>query len=451
VISITVSVFFSMRFNNPVRRIVESIRQLNEHKTGNGPVNEFDLIQENIGRLVEMSKDADARLEQNNSLLHHYSLMNRLKRIRSGFAEPRAAEQEQFPFRFVLFQLAFKQPFWDELGGEEERATYFIREFVHQSIVSHIEDARTFQVESDQILSIMYTNEADERWKEALERLKHVLSEDGRYCLITISVSSLYERSSQMTEAYEEVLMLNKHRPFSEETVLMDKLPGVKDEPHSLYASIEQELHVNLHEGNETLVLQTVKRMLAHMNKKRYPSVYYRQFAEEVARKAVRTVHTLGLDSETSGLSGWLREIERIHTPEELERYLERLVSEVCRRVRHKKDERDPIIDGVAQYVETHYAEDVSLDLLAERLGITGGYLSTYFKEKTGINFVDYVGEFRIQKAKDLLLHTDMKIQDIASKTGYVTMSSFNRAFKRFTGITPSEYRRGVSNLRETV
>lgn len=448
-ISITVSVFFSMRFNNPVRKIVESIRHLNEQKAGAGPVNEFDLIHENIGRLVKLSKDADARLEQNNSLLHHYSLMNRLKRIRSGFVEPHIAEQEHLPFRFVLFQLAFKQPFWEELRGEEERATYFIREYVHQTIVSHIEDARTFQVESDQILSIMYMNESDERWREALETLKLVLSEDRQYCLITISVSSLYERSSQMTQAYEEVLTLNKHRPFHEETVLMDKLPDVKDEPHSLYASIEQELHVNLQEGNDALVLQTVKRTLAHMNKKQYPSVYFRQFAEEVARKTLRTVHTLGLDSNSSELSGRLAKIGRIHAPDELERYLDQLVTEVCRRVRHKKDERDPIIDGVAQYVETHYAEDISLDLLAERQNITGGYLSTYFKEKTGINFVDYMNEFRIQKAKDLLLQTDMKIQDIAGQTGYATMSSFNRMFKRYTGVTPSEYRRGgASNLR---
>ncbi|MCC3376760.1 AraC family transcriptional regulator [Cohnella sp. REN36] len=96
----------------------------------------------------------------------------------------------------------------------------------------------------------------------------------------------------------------------------------------------------------------------------------------------------------------------------------------------------------VKEYVESHFGDDLSLDAIAGKLGITGPYLSTYFKEKTGINFSDYTYTVRMSKAKEMLKDTDLKIQDIASLVGYFTVASFNRVFKRFTGLTPSEFRR---------
>src|SRR5690606_35193461 len=96
----------------------------------------------------------------------------------------------------------------------------------------------------------------------------------------------------------------------------------------------------------------------------------------------------------------------------------------------------------VYQYLEEHYAEEISLELVAEKLNISGGYLSTYFKEKDGRNFIDYVHEVRIEKAKHLLLTSNLKVLDIAQQTGYQNMNSFHRMFKKFAGATPNEYRK---------
>ncbi|MNW01185.1 HTH-type transcriptional regulator YesS [compost metagenome] len=79
---------------------------------------------------------------------------------------------------------------------------------------------------------------------------------------------------------------------------------------------------------------------------------------------------------------------------------------------------------------------------MADKLHITRSYLSTYFKEKTGINFVDYVNSVRIDKAKKLLLNPAIRIQDAAQFVGYQNINSFNRMFKKSTGFTPSEFRR---------
>ncbi len=96
----------------------------------------------------------------------------------------------------------------------------------------------------------------------------------------------------------------------------------------------------------------------------------------------------------------------------------------------------------VMKYVESNFGDDLSLEAISAKLGITGPYLSTYFKEKTGTNFSDYIFTVRMNKSIEMLRDTDLKVQEIASLVGYFTAASFNRVFKRHTGITPSEFRR---------
>ncbi|WNQ09237.1 AraC family transcriptional regulator [Paenibacillus aurantius] len=112
----------------------------------------------------------------------------------------------------------------------------------------------------------------------------------------------------------------------------------------------------------------------------------------------------------------------------------------------HKKAESDHITSFVFDYVNRHFGSDLSLDIVSAKLNITGAYLSTYFKEKTGTTFTDYINSVRMSKAMELLKDTDLKIQDIAQLVGYYNVASFNRVFKKHSGLTPSEFRRTGSS-----
>lgn len=95
------------------------------------------------------------------------------------------------------------------------------------------------------------------------------------------------------------------------------------------------------------------------------------------------------------------------------------------------------------EYVEGNYdCPELSLGLLSEQLGLHQSHLSRLFKDEFGENFVDYVTRIRVEKAKSLLQETDHPIQEIAGTVGYLHYYSFNRAFKRLAGVTPSEYRK---------
>ena len=85
---------------------------------------------------------------------------------------------------------------------------------------------------------------------------------------------------------------------------------------------------------------------------------------------------------------------------------------------------------------------DFSISMLADTFHISVGHMSYLFKKSFHENFSDYLWRLRMEKAKELLLDTDLVIEQISLRIGYLNPSSFRRKFKRATGLTPSQFRR---------
>ena len=100
----------------------------------------------------------------------------------------------------------------------------------------------------------------------------------------------------------------------------------------------------------------------------------------------------------------------------------------------------DKLANQVKKYVEEHYQEELSLDILADKMEISPKYLSRVFKQIIGINLSEYLMYIRIENAKKMLL-TDMNINEIMERVGINNRTTFTRSFKRLEGITPNEYR----------
>ena len=93
-------------------------------------------------------------------------------------------------------------------------------------------------------------------------------------------------------------------------------------------------------------------------------------------------------------------------------------------------------------YMENHYMEyDLSLNSIAEKIGISASYLSRIFTSAYNMRFTQKLNELRIEKSKELLADDNKLIRDIAQEVGFFTVQNFMRVFKQRTGITPSEYR----------
>ena len=103
------------------------------------------------------------------------------------------------------------------------------------------------------------------------------------------------------------------------------------------------------------------------------------------------------------------------------------------------------VMAHVRRYLEDNYMFDLSLDSVGEILHISPAYLSAQFKKYQKMNFLDCLTELRINAAKELLSDPFRSSAEVASMVGYEDASYFARAFKKRTGMTPTQYRRQAS------
>ncbi len=99
------------------------------------------------------------------------------------------------------------------------------------------------------------------------------------------------------------------------------------------------------------------------------------------------------------------------------------------------------MINEITDYINRNYEKTISLDDVAGRFFVSTCYLSTIFKQETGMNFKEYVRMLKINKAKELLSDTNESIQEIANRLGYSSAAYFSTAFRNETGYILSKYR----------
>jgi len=100
-------------------------------------------------------------------------------------------------------------------------------------------------------------------------------------------------------------------------------------------------------------------------------------------------------------------------------------------------------LNDALSYIRIHHMRNLSLEEVAGNVHVSPYYLSHLFREKLGVTFVEYVTGVRMEMAKNYLLHTRMPISAIAEKLGYEDAGYFGKVFRKYTGMTPKNFRRG--------
>jgi two-component system, response regulator YesN len=102
------------------------------------------------------------------------------------------------------------------------------------------------------------------------------------------------------------------------------------------------------------------------------------------------------------------------------------------------------LIQRINNYIHDHYQENIGRNELAEVFFLAPDYLGKLYRRKTGKNLHDYIGEYRIERAKDLLRNPELRVSDVAGEVGIDNFSYFSTLFRKYTGYSPNEYRKKV-------
>lgn len=131
-----------------------------------------------------------------------------------------------------------------------------------------------------------------------------------------------------------------------------------------------------------------------------------------------------------------------IRTQESMYRFISKLL-EHCIEYRDSKSGNAfrGMIDQAKQFIREHYSEAISLDRVATHIGVSRSYLSRVFGQETGMTFINYLTQVRMEYIKEQLRCTDKSIEEICHEAGYRDTHYFYALFKKREGCTPTEYR----------
>ena len=136
-----------------------------------------------------------------------------------------------------------------------------------------------------------------------------------------------------------------------------------------------------------------------------------------------------------------IRQMEKLENAYEIFEMMKKTLFDFTRSVRVSRVQtHSKAVRQVLDYIDSHYDEKISLETLAEHTSLSTFYLSSLIKKETGLILTDNINTVRIEKSKNLLLDKSLNIIDIAHRVGFNYQNHFSTVFKKFTGMTPSEY-----------
>jgi two-component system, response regulator YesN len=190
--------------------------------------------------------------------------------------------------------------------------------------------------------------------------------------------------------------------------------------------------------GKETVFSELIEELIAHVqiNRRKYPPYQLRSglinLLYEIEKK-LESSHSLEHSS-----------INRLYVPfctlSELKNELMTVVHQF-QRIRHTIGNRKRVIELALNYMQEHFTETISMNRVAEQHYLNPSYFSKIFHEETGETFCKYLIRLRMEKAKNLLKDSTLKVYEVAEQVSYQDFRHFIKLFKAQEGITPAQYR----------
>jgi len=268
---------------------------------------------------------------------------------------------------------------------------------------------------------------------------------------ISIAISSEGTEFTELPQKFNECMAALAHKFYMGSNSIIfhsDVNTFFKYDNHSILDKLQKALIEGVKSGNEDLVrerLQDICYYLKNIDPAKQDLI--KSFYWNSISSINNIRHTLmekesGKKLEYSELSGLYGLIEKCSNAEELNTMLEESALAVTQKVNsYNSRSMKLVLRKAIDYLHEHYNEQITLNEISEHTFVSPYYISRMFKRETGKNFVDYLNEIRIEKAKEMLKDVRYKTYEIAEKVGIPDAHYFSRLFKKYVGLTPTEYR----------
>lgn len=328
----------------------------------------------------------------------------------------------------------------------EEKQGFDVQEF-RLAVKNYIQSfsSYSFRTEQKNLYAVLVLS-AEKGSRNWFENMRGDLQKEFPGFQFSFYVSRIHENMYwEGAEAYREVMLLWKYRfyelgEYYDYDKQKERLEGeIRNFPDAVNNMIE-----HIKQNNSIAAFGLVKQYLYEACKDKLPdpsklcrSVMLLLF------QIVQALDPMMSDSMKKKTDEELMKIYQSETMGHLQRFVYSFLVELGKNVNFQKEIKGiDVLENCRGYLEKHYMEEITLESVAEKYYFNSSYFSTIFKNYFDKSFSNYLIELRMKNAKRLLAVSEYKIKEIALKVGYRDANYFIRAFKKFYGYTPEEYRK---------
>lgn len=415
---------------NPLYKLVKLVKP---HYTSSfsGVLNEYDLLHEAVSTLLHEDELLRMQSSQQSLLLQNAYLVKVLEED-PDIMEYYEQMQKVLHINFIHAHFIAVVFFLKNIRG--------LKNSVHTRINKCIEayDADIFFAEiSGKKKAAVINFDCQEQLKQLIEELKIIIEEElETNC--TASVGSVQPCLKEVSCSYREAMMAVNYRfaGGKREIVFFDEIKA----SNILYYYYPTDKEAQLVNALKMANFENVQWLLREIIDKNTGSctgnikcLFYNFLAT-----ALIVINDMGLNEFIRSDKTFVQPADTI---EEIEQFFSSLYGDICCIInKNKKGKNELLKESIRVYMEENYdKQDMCLEKVSEAAGISPSYLSKFFKEEFGYNFLDYLNRKRIEKAK-VLLNGNMTIIQIAQIVGYNNDVTFRRVFKKYEGSTPGSY-----------
>lgn len=440
----------------PIRRLLTKMTV--DADTELEKLDEFQFLESQWSSLADQRLTLEKRLNEQLHNLRNSFLLQLIQGHLYAYSEEDLHKQmerygwkvDQHRYYILRFQLTG----FDSLKGRFSAGDEALVTFVAFNIIEELA-AETFQQFGvmnfhDLSVAMFLISHIDEEEREKLRVFGDRAAQQIHKLLglnVTITVSRAIDYLRETPEAYMEVERFSGYRKFSNQYqfIRIDEIPAdsIAEDTGGYPFAKEQDILQALRSGKqgeaEKLVAQFLDELLARQDTEIYVQQGMLQLLGSIQHMILQSGINIFRLYEGENL---FEHLSQIREPNKMLTWMQKRVIRPYIEERESRASRQlkEIVDQTVDYIHENYMNDISLDECAERVGTNSYTLSRLFKQTTGVNFIDYVTNIRIEKAKELLLHPNKRINEIAAEVGY-QQRYFNRIFKKHVGVTPGQYR----------
>ena len=277
--------------------------------------------------------------------------------------------------------------------------------------------------------------------------IQEILEKRREIC-VSVGISKPVQSKRKLSEAFANALGATYYHIYSRE-----KKPVIEGDPNNRQVmaeckypfDLEKELleYIKCHKEEEAS--QCLHRFFQIMEENKIHPRIVKYWVNNLRISIIAMTERLGMLSPflSEEPEGYVDiEVNRYDSIWDLEIEFNTYVNKCMEQMKNNTDEKHrELMETIQCYILEHISSDLSLSSVADHYHISAPYLSTIFKQQTGENFVKYVIKVKMDFASHLLLETKLAVNEVAENTGYTNLNSFSNAFKKFYGLSPSQYR----------